>query len=97
METDSFVVHAKSENVDADAAEDVKKVFETFNYEVKRSLSIRKNKIKIHLMKDELSGKIGKEFLALRPRVYRCISQIMVVLTRKIKVQKKCYQKKNQI
>ena len=46
----------------------LKKRFDTSNYEVKIPLRNEKNKKVIGLMKDELGGKIMKEFAALRPK-----------------------------
>ena len=53
-----------------DIADDVEKRFDTSNYEVNRPLPTGKNKKVIGLMKDELEGKILKEFVALRPKTY---------------------------
>ena len=51
-----------------DFANDVEKWFDTSNYDEddKRPLPIGKNKKDIALFKDELGGKIMKEFVALR-------------------------------
>ena len=48
----------------------VEKRFDTLNYEVNRSWSIGKNKKVTELMKDELGGKIIKDFLGIRPNTY---------------------------
>ena len=66
MDTDSFIMHIKTE----DFYNDVEKRFDTSNYEVNRPLAIGKNKKVIGLMKDELGGKIMTEFVALRPKTY---------------------------
>ena len=56
-DTDSFIVHVKSEDVNEQFAEEVEQRFDTSNYEVERPLPIgEKNKV-IGLMKDELSRK----------------------------------------
>ena len=70
MDTDSFVMHIKSEDFYKDIADDVEKRFDTSNYEINRPLPIGKNKKVIGLMKDELGGKIMTEFAALRPKIY---------------------------
>ena len=54
MDTDSYIVHIKLEDIYAELAEDVERRFETSNYEVYRSLSIDRIKTVIGLMKDEL-------------------------------------------
>ena len=70
MDTDSFIMHIKTEDFYKDIANDVEKRFDTSNYEVNRPLSTEKNKKVIGLMKDELGGKIMAEFVALRPKTY---------------------------
>ena len=70
MGTDSFVMNIKTEDFYKDIANDVKKRFDTSNYEVDRSLSTGKKKKVIGLMKDELGGRVMTEFIALRPKAY---------------------------
>ena len=53
MDTDSFIMHIKTEDI-KDIANDVEKRFDTSNYEVNRPLPTGKNKKVIGLMKDEL-------------------------------------------
>ena len=69
MDTDSFIINVKTEDVYEDIANDVEKKFDTSNHEVNRPLPTGKNKKVIDLMKDELGGKIMTEFIALRPKV----------------------------
>ena len=68
MDTDSFIIHIKTEDVYEDIADDVEKRLDTSNYEVNRPLPAGKNKKVIGLMKDELGGKIMIEFVVLRPK-----------------------------
>ena len=70
MDTDSFIIRIKTEGFYEDIAHDVKKWFDTSNYEVDRLLPRSMNKKVIGLMKDELGGKIMTEFVALRPKTY---------------------------
>ena len=49
---------------------DVEKRFGTSNYEIKRPLSISKNKKVTWLMKDKLGGKIVTTLVGLRPKTY---------------------------
>ena len=58
MDTDSFIINIKTEDIYKDIADDVEKRFDTSNYEVNRPLPTGKNKKVIGLMKDELGGKI---------------------------------------
>ena len=78
METDRFIIHIKTEDFYKDIANDVEKWFDTSNYSQcnsfeydKRPLPISKNKKVIGLFKDELGGKIMKEFgLRAKPYAY---------------------------
>ena len=70
MDTDSFVIHIKTESFYKDIADDVKKRYDTSKYEVDRPLPKGINKKVISSMKDELGGKIITKFVALRPKAY---------------------------
>ena len=70
MDTDNFIMHIKTKDFNKHIASDVKKRFDTSNYEVNRPLPTGKNKKQIRLMKDELGGKIMTKFVALRPKTY---------------------------
>ena len=70
MDTDSLIMYIKTKNFYKDIANDVEKRFDTSNYEVNRPLPTGKNKKVIGLMKDELGGKTGTEFVALRPKIH---------------------------
>ena len=70
MDTDSFIMHNKTEDLYKDIPDDVEKGFDISNYEVNIPLPTGKNKKVTGLMKDELGGKIMTEFCALRPKTY---------------------------
>ena len=72
MDTDSFIMHIKTEDFYQDNANDVEGWFDTSNYDQKdnRPLPIVKNKKVIGKFKDELGGKIMTEFCALRAKAY---------------------------
>ena len=70
IDTDSLIMHIKTEDFYKDIAEEVEKRFDTSNYEFDRPLPTGKNKKVIGLMKYELGGKIVTEFVALRPKTY---------------------------
>ena len=70
METDSFIMHIKTEDFYKDIAINVEKRFDTSNYEVNRPSPTGKNRKVIGLIKDELGGKMMTEFVALRPKTY---------------------------
>ena len=70
MDTDSFIMHIKTQDFYKRIADEVEKRFDTSNYEVSRPLPAGKNKKVVGLMEDELGGKIMAEFVALRPKTY---------------------------
>ena len=74
-DTDSFIVHIITENFFEDISNDIEAWYDTSNYveNDKRPLSIGKNKKVIRLFKNELGGRIMKEFCALRARTYSCL------------------------
>ena len=71
-DTDSFIIHIITEDFDRDIADDVKIWFDTSNYDEndKIPLPIGMNKRVYGFFKDELGGKIMKEFVALRTKTY---------------------------
>ena len=72
MDTDSFVIHIFTEDFFEDIANGFERWFDTSYYDQndKRPLSIGTNQKVIGLFKDELGGKIMKEFCALRAKTY---------------------------
>ena len=54
MDTDSFIIHIKTDDSYKDIVDDVEKSFDSSNYELDRPLPTGKNKKVIGLMKDEL-------------------------------------------
>ena len=70
MDTDSLVYKIRTEDFYKDIAEDVEARFDTSGYVPDRPLPVGKNKKVIGLMKDQLGGKILKEFISLRPKMY---------------------------
>ena len=72
MDTDSFVYKIETKDFYRDIAKDVKKRFHRSGYskDDNRPLSIRENKKKIELKKDDLDGKIMTEFVVLRAKRY---------------------------
>ena len=72
MDTGSFVYEIETEDFYRDFAKDVKKRFDTSGYskDDNRPPPIGENKKVAGLMKDELGGKIMREFVALRAKMY---------------------------
>ena len=89
MDTDSFIMHIKTEDFYNDIANDVEKRFDTSNYEEDRPIPTGNNKKVIGLMKDELGLKIITEFVALRPKTYSYLTDDCKE-GRKAKGTKKC-------
>ena len=72
MDNGSSIVHIKTEIFYEDIANDVEEWFDTSNYskDDNRTLPIGWNKKIIGLFKDELGGKIMKEFVGFRAKTY---------------------------
>ena len=70
MDTDSFVIHIKTEDFYEDIANDVEEWFDTSNYDNNIPLPIGRNKKVVGSFKDELVGKIMIEFVGLRAKTY---------------------------
>ena len=89
MDTDSFIMHIKTEDLYKDIADDVEKRYGTSSNTCERPLPMGKNKKVIGLMKDELGGKTMREFVALRPTCYSYLMDDRKV-DKKAKGTKKC-------
>ena len=88
MDTDSFVVYIKTDDIYKQITEDVETRFDTSNNDK------GKNKKVIGLMKNELGGKIMTKFLGLRAKIY---SYLIDDSSEDIKAKstKKCIIKRN--
>ena len=58
MDTDSFIIHIKTEDFYKDNADDVEKIFDTSNYGVNRPLPAGRIKKVIGLMKDDYEERL---------------------------------------
>ena len=92
MDTDPLVYKIRTEDFYKDITEDVEARFDTSGYVPDRPLLVGKNKKVIGLMKDELGGKIMKEFISLRPKMYS--HRVEESEPKKCKGIKKCIVKK---
>ena len=63
MDTDTFIVHVKTDDIYKDIAEDLEKSFDASNYEI--VLPKGKNEKVIVLMKDGLKGQMMKGLVEL--------------------------------
>ena len=63
VDTDSFIVHIKTDDIYKDTAEDVETKVDTYNNEHDRPLPKGKNQKSIGLIKAELGGKIPEKLL----------------------------------
>ena len=70
MDTSSFIVYIKTDDIYKDIEGDVETRFDTSNYELHRPLPKEKNKKVIGLMKDKSGGKIMTKFVGLRAKTY---------------------------
>ena len=74
MNTDSFNVYIKTDDICKDIKKDDENRFDTSNYEFDRPLPKVKHKKVIGLMKDQLSGNIMSKLFALRVTTYSYFS-----------------------
>ena len=93
MDTDSFIMHIKTEDFYKDIADNVERMYDTSNYTVERPLPMGENKKKVGFMKDELEGRIMKEFIGLGPKCYSYLADDGNV-DKKAKLTKQCVIKK---
>ena len=63
IDTGSFFIYVKTDDIYKDIAEDVETNFETSNYELDRPFRMGKNEKVIGIMKDELRTQIIKKFV----------------------------------
>ena len=70
MDTGSFIVYIKTDDIYKYIAEDVETRFDISNYELDKLLPKEKNKKVIGLMEDELGEKIMIKFVELRAKTY---------------------------
>ena len=68
MDTDSFIVQLKTDDLYKTIAEVVETRFDSSNYELDRLLKNIKNKNLIGLMKDHFGAKIATKFVGLRAK-----------------------------
>ena len=71
-DTDSFIMHIKTEYFYKDISADVDKWFDTSNFDKNdnRPLEIGKNRKVLGKIKDEITGKIMTKFCGLRAKAY---------------------------
>ena len=91
MDTDSFVLNIFTEDFFEDINNDIERWFDTSNYDEnnKRPLQIGVNKKVIGIFKNELGGKIMKEFCALKAKTYAYLTDDDIE-TKKAKGVKRC-------
>ena len=94
MDTDSFIVYIKTNDIYKDIEEYVETRFDTSDYELDRPLPKAKNKKVIGLTKDELGGKITTKFVGLRAKTYSYLIDDGVKI-KKQKAQKSVLYKEN--
>ena len=75
LDTASFIVYMKTDEIYKDIAEDFETRFDSSNYELDRPLPKRKKKEVIGLMKDKLGGTIVIKCVGLRTKTYKIKKQ----------------------
>ena len=93
MDTDSFIVYIKTNDIDKDIAENVETRFYTSNYELDRPFHKGKKKV-IGLVKDELGKKIMTKFVGLKAKTYSYLINTVVRIKKQRHI-KVCHKKKS--
>ena len=103
-DTDSVIIHIKTDDFYKDISADVDKWFDTsnFNKNDNRPLEVGKNKKVLGKFEDELSGKIMTKFVALRAKTYSFLNEEYTdkdyeknrIVNKKAKGTKKCIVKR---
>ena len=93
MDRDSLTVHVTTDDFYKNIAEDLETRFDTSNFELYIPLPEGKNRKEIELLKNELGGRIIKEFFELWIKTYNYLKDNKE--DRKAKSTKKCAIKKN--
>ena len=75
LDTASFIVYIKTDEIYKDIAEDFETRFDTSNYKLDRPLPKRRKKEVIGLMKDKLGGTIVMKLVGLRTKTYKIKKQ----------------------
>ena len=76
IDTDSFIVHVKTDGIYKDITQDVETKFDISNFKLDRPLPKEKNEKVIGLMKDEMEGQIMKEFIEFWAKTYSYFKDI---------------------
>ena len=103
-DTDSFIMHIKTEDFYKDISADVDKWFDTSNFDKSdnRPLEIGKNKNVLGKFKDEVAGQIISKFCTLRAKTYAFLIDEYTdddyeknkIINKKAKGTKKCVNKR---
>ena len=89
MDTESFIVHVKTDGIYKDIEEDVETRFNASNFEIDRPLPKGRIKKVLGLMKDELGAQIMKELVGLWTNTYSYLEDNNGE-DKKVKGTKKC-------
>ena len=92
VDTDSFIIHIKAEDIYGDIAKEVKARFDTSSFELDRLLPKIKNEKVNGLMKDQLGRKTLINFASLTPKSFSYLTDDNNK-NKKAKRKKKCVTK----
>ena len=74
VDTNSFIVYIKTDDIYENIAEDVETRFDASNYELDRPVAKGNYEKVIGLMKDEIDDKTMKKFIGLSAKTYYLIN-----------------------
>lgn len=75
IDTDNFITDPETIDIFEDVKDDVEETFYTSDYEVKRPLTLGKNRKVISMTEDQNVGKVIKQFVSLRPKMYSSLKE----------------------
>ena len=85
MDTDSFIVYVKADNIWKDIEQEVETRFDTSSFKLDRPLPKPKKKNVVRIMNAESGGKLMKELIGLRAKIYSYLKTTMRKIIKKRK------------
>ena len=89
MDTDSFIVYVKADDIWKDIAEKIETRLKTSSFKLDRPLPKPKKKNVVRIMNAESGGKFMKELIRLRAKIYSYLKTTMKKIKKKQKAKKR--------
>ena len=89
MDTDSFIVYVKADDIWKDIAEKIETRLKTSSFKLDRPLPKPKKKNVVRIMNAESDGKFMKELIGLRAKIYSYLKTTMKKIKKNQKAKKR--------